>query len=81
MKPDQFAAPSLERGGMATKSSHDHAELRRAARTSILQIGDLLSGARAMLLLIDRDGLILETVGDSSTLGKASKINLSVEGF
>lgn len=81
IKPDQFAAPSLERGGMATKSSHDQAELRRAARTSMMRIGDLLSGAEAMLLLTDRDGLILETVGDSSTLGKASKINLSVGGL
>ena len=81
IKPDQFAAPSLERGGMATKSSHDQAELRRAARTSMMRIGDLLSGAEAMLLLTDRDGLILEAVGDNSTLGKASKINLSVGGL
>lgn len=81
IKPDQFAAPSLERGGVSTKSSHDQAELRRAARISMLRIGDLLSGAEAMLLLTDRDGLILETVGDNSTLSKASKINLSVGGL
>lgn len=81
IKPDQFAAPSLERSSMATKSSHDQAELRRAARASMLRIGDLLSGAEAMLLLTDRDGLILETVGDSSTLSKAGKINLSVGGL
>ena len=81
IKPDQFAAPSLERSDMASKSSHDQAELRRAARASMMRIGDLLSGAEAMLLLTDRDGLILETVGDSSTLGKASKINLSVGGL
>ena len=35
----------------------------------------------AMLLLTDRDGVILETVGDCSTLRKASKINLSVGGL
>ncbi len=80
IKPEQFAAPSFERG-MATKSSHDQAELRRAARTSMMRIGDLLSGAEAMLLLTDRDGVILETVGDSSTLRKACKINLSVGGL
>ncbi|MDZ4395379.1 MAG: sigma 54-interacting transcriptional regulator [Cypionkella sp.] len=81
IKPDQFAAPSLERSGMAAKSSHDQAELRRAARASMMRIGDLLSGAEAMLLLTDRDGLILEAVGDNSTLSKASKINLSVGGL
>src|SRR3989338_5892833 len=81
IKPDQFAAPSFEHSRMATKSSHDQAELRRAARTSMMRIGDLLSGAEAMLLLTDRDGVILETVGDCSTLRKASKINLSVGGL
>ena len=81
IKPEQFAAPSLERNTPISKSTYDHAELRRATRASLTQIGDLLSGAEAMLILTDRDGVILETVGDNSTLTKASKINLSVGGL
>ncbi len=80
VKPEQFAAPSLERNVVATKSTFDQAELRRATRASMLRIGDLLSGAEAMLLLTDRDGVILETVGDNSTLAKANKINLTIGG-
>lgn len=81
IKPEQFAAPSLERNTPIRKSTYDHAELRRATRASMTQIGDLLSGAEAMLILTDADGVILETVGDNSTLTKASKINLSVGGL
>jgi sigma-54 dependent transcriptional regulator, acetoin dehydrogenase operon transcriptional activator AcoR len=81
IKPEQFAAPSLERSSLVTKSTYDHAELRRATRASLTEIGDLLSGAEAMLILTDADGVILETVGDNSTLTKASKINLSVGGL
>ncbi len=81
IKPEQFAAPSLERNAPISKSTYDHAELRRATRASLTQIGELLSGAEAMLILTDADGVILETVGDNSTLTKASKINLSVGGL
>jgi sigma-54 dependent transcriptional regulator, acetoin dehydrogenase operon transcriptional activator AcoR len=81
VKPEQFAAPSLERNAPISKSTYDHAELRRATRASLTQIGELLSGAEAMLILTDANGIILETVGDNSTLAKASKINLSVGGL
>lgn len=80
IKPDQFAAPFQERSAAASKLAFDHASLRRATRASLAQIGDLLRGAEAMLILTDPDGVILETVGDSSTLTKADKINLSVGG-
>jgi sigma-54 dependent transcriptional regulator, acetoin dehydrogenase operon transcriptional activator AcoR len=80
VRPDTFAAPSLERGTVLSKSTYDHAELRRATRASLAQIGQLLSSAEAMLILTDRDGVILETMGDNSTLDKAYKINLSVGG-
>lgn len=80
IKPEQFAAPSLPRSAPQAKSTFDQAELRRATQASMARIGDLLSGAEAMLLLTDRDGVILETVGDRSTLAKAGKINLTVGG-
>jgi sigma-54 dependent transcriptional regulator, acetoin dehydrogenase operon transcriptional activator AcoR len=81
IKPEQFAAPSLERNTPISKSTYNHAELRRATHASLTQIGELLSGAEAMLILTDANGVILETVGDNSTLTKASKINLSVGGL
>ncbi len=81
IRPEQFAAPSLERNTPISKSTYNHAELRRATRASLTQIGELLSGAEAMLILTDANGVILETVGDNSTLTKASKINLSVGGL
>jgi sigma-54 dependent transcriptional regulator, acetoin dehydrogenase operon transcriptional activator AcoR len=80
IKPEQFAAPSLDRSNPVAKSTFHQSELRRATQASMARIGDLLSGAEAMLLLTDRDGVILETVGDKSTLSKASKINLNVGG-
>lgn len=80
VKPEQFAAPVLESRLPVNKSAHDNAELRRATLASLNQIGALLSGAEAMLILTDRNGVILDTVGDTSTLTKASKINLTVGG-
>lgn len=80
IKPDQFAAPSLERNTPLAKATFDQSELRRATLATMTRIGALLSGAEAMLLLTDRDGVILETVGDNSTLSRASKINLNVGG-
>ncbi len=80
VKPEQFAAPVLENRLPVNKSAHDNAELRRATLASLNQIGALLSGAEAMLILTDRNGVILDTVGDTSTLTKGSKINLTVGG-
>jgi transcriptional regulator of acetoin/glycerol metabolism len=80
IKPEQFSAPSLERNSQLAKSTYNQIELRRATNASMTRIGDLLSGAEVMLLLTDRDGVILETVGDKSTLTKAGKINLTVGG-
>lgn len=80
IKPEQFSAPSLERNSQLAKWTYHQIELRRATQASMARIGDLLSGAEAMLLLTDRDGVILETVGDKSTLTKAGKINLTVGG-
>lgn len=80
VRPEQYAAPSLEPSVALSKASHDNVRLRRATQASLTHIGELLSGAEAMLILTDRDGVILVTVGDPSTLNKAYKINLSVSG-
>ncbi len=81
IKPEQYAAPTLDTSSQTHKSKHDNAELRRATQESLLHIGSMLNGAEAILLLTDRDGVILDTVGDSSTLDKANRINLRVGGI
>ena len=46
-----------------------------------MHIGGMVSGAEAILLLTDRDGVILDIVGDTSTLDWANRINLRVGGM
>lgn len=81
IKPEQYAAPTLDSAPQTRKSKHDNSDLRRATQESLMQIGSMLSGAEAILLLTDRDGIILDTVGDTSTLDKANRINLRVGGI
>lgn len=80
IRPEQFAAPSLDKVHIDEKQVFDHSEMRRATHACMHNMADLLSGAEAMLILTDKDGVILETVGDKSTLNKGGKINLSVGG-
>lgn len=81
IKPEQFAAPTMDAAPITRKSKHDNSDLRRATQESLSHIGSMLSGAEAILLLTDRDGIILDTVGDISTLDKANRINLRVGGI
>ena len=81
IKPEQYAAPTLDSTPHARKSKHDNSDLRRATQESLMHIGGMLNGAEAILLLTDRDGVILDTVGDTSTLDKANRINLRVGGI
>ena len=81
IKPEQYAAPTLDSAPHPPKSKHDNSDLRRATQESLMHIGGMLSGAEAILLLTDRDGVILDTVGDTSTLDKANRINLRVGGI
>jgi transcriptional regulator of acetoin/glycerol metabolism len=80
IRPEQFAAPSLNKTLVDDKQAFDQSEMRRATHACLHHMADHLSGAEAMLILTDKDGVILETVGDKSTLTKAGKINLSVGG-
>ena len=80
IKPEQYAAPTLDNMPLTRQSKHDNSDLRRATQKSLTQIGAMLSGAEAILLLTDRDGVVLDTVGDGSTLDKANRINLRVGG-
>ena len=81
INPEQYAAPTLDSVPQTRKSRHDNSDLRRATQESLSHIGAMLSGAEAILLLTDRDGVVLDTVGDASTLDKANRINLRVGGI
>ncbi len=81
ISPEQFAAPTMDATPTTRRSKHDNSDLRRATQESLAHIGSMLSGAEAILLLTDRDGIILDTVGDTSTLDKANRINLRVGGI
>lgn len=80
IRPEQYAAPSLDNARVDAKRMFDQSEMRRATHACLHNMADLLAGAEAMLILTDKDGVILETVGDKSTLNKGGKINLSVGG-
>lgn len=80
VRPAQFAAPSLEKGVFDEKQRFYQSEMRRATQACLHNMNDMLAGTEAMLMLTDKDGVILETVGDKSTLNKGGKINLSVGG-
>lgn len=56
-------------------------DLLEAARIPFTQLGKLLDTARAMLVLTDRDGVILETIGDMRTLDEGREIHLEVGGI
>lgn len=81
IRASQFAAPSLEKAELDEKQIFYQSEMRRATQTCLHNMRDMLAGAEAMLILTDRDGVILETVGDKATLHKGGKINLDVGGI
>lgn len=58
-----------------------NADLLEAARIPFTQLGKLLDTARAMLVLTDRDGVILETIGDARTLDDGREIHLEIGGI
>lgn len=80
IRAGQFAAPSLAKAELDEKQIFYQSEMRRATQECLHNMNDMLAGAEAMLILTDKDGVILETVGDKATLNKGSKINLDVGG-
>jgi transcriptional regulator of acetoin/glycerol metabolism len=76
----QFAAPTLEKIELDEKQIFYQSEMRRATQKCLHNMNNMLSGTEAMMLLTDESGVILEAVGDNSTLNKAGKINLGVGG-
>jgi transcriptional regulator of acetoin/glycerol metabolism len=80
IRAEQFAAPSHKKIELDEKQIFYQSEMRRATQKCLYNMNDMLSGTEAMLILTDKGGVILETVGDNSTLNKGGKINLDVGG-
>lgn len=80
IRASQFAAPSVDKTDLDEKQIFYQSEMRRATQACLHNMRNMLAGAEAMLILTDRDGVILETIGDNSTLRKGGKINLDVGG-
>lgn len=55
-------------------------ELLLAARYSFITIGHLLEDAGAMLVLADRDGVLLDVIGDRRTIHDGMDIHLGIGG-
>ncbi len=55
-------------------------DLLAAARRSFGTIGRLLDGTGAMLVLADRNGVLIDAIGDRRTLHDGMDINLSIGG-
>lgn len=54
--------------------------LRKAARSAMARLEPHLSEARAILILTDREGVIIDALGDNSVLDKGQEIHLEVGG-
>ncbi len=80
IEAEQFAAPIIESRDRVKELRYDNNQLCRAARKSFAQIGKMLNDAEMMLLLTDRNGVVIETTGDKSTLERGRKINLDIGG-
>jgi transcriptional regulator of acetoin/glycerol metabolism len=81
IEAEQFGAPILESRDRVKELRYENNQLCRAARGSFAQIGKMLNDAEMMLVLTDRYGTVMETVGDGSTLERGRKINLDVGGL
>ncbi len=60
--------------------THENAELLSAARRSFSSLGQLLDGTGAMLVLADRDGVLIDAIGDKQTLHDGMDIHLGIGG-
>ena len=73
-------APLDNREDAVLELRRTNRELCEAARDTLAQIGRLLEGAEAILLLCDQGGRVIEAIGDGKTLDDGREIHLEVGG-
>lgn len=78
----QGEAPmTVDREGLAERTRVGAgADLFAAARRSFASIGSLLEGTGAMLVLADREGVLIDAIGDKRTLHDGRDIHLGIGG-
>lgn len=59
---------------------HRNTDLLTAARRSFANIGRLLDGTGAMLVLADHNGVLIDAIGDKRTIHNGMDINLTIGG-
>lgn len=75
------AAPLAATGDDLHRLKHDSADLRAAAAGVFARLAPLLENAGVMLILTDKHGTIIETLGDPATLDAGRQIHLEVGGI
>ncbi|HEU0223217.1 MAG TPA: sigma-54-dependent Fis family transcriptional regulator [Paracoccaceae bacterium] len=74
------AAPIADARSEVERLKRANEDLCLAARGAFAELERLLVGTEAMLVLTDRDGVIIETIGDAKTLEEGRRIHLEVGG-
>lgn len=80
VEADRLRAPLQAGEDALDRQRRRNADLLAAADAALGYIGRLLDGAAAMMVLTDREGLILRTVGDRETLEEGREIHLEEGG-
>ena len=75
------AAPLAATGDELHRLKQDSADLRAAASGVFARLAPLLENAGVMLILTDKHGTIIETLGDPATLDAGRRIHLEVGGI
>ena len=70
----------IERDEELKKLRRRNANLRQAARAAFARLEPHLAGAQVMLLLTDKNGVIIDAIGDHSVLDAGQNIHLEVGG-
>ena len=80
INPTGRAAPIVAAGNAIELLRHRNTELLSAASSIFMQVGEMFSGSRSMMLLTNPEGVILDVVGDRLTLEQGENIHLTPGG-
>lgn len=72
-------APALDEEALRTQIVISK-RLRTASRTTLQKAGQLLAGTQSIVLLSNRQGVIIDTAGDSATLDRGRENHLDLGG-
>ena len=75
-----LVAPQTKLSQVVAELRHRHAELLSAATPVFALLADMFQGSRSIMLLTNPDGVVLDAVGDRSTLEQGENIHLTPGG-